>query len=239
MASSELQRLWKLNQIDSGLVDIRHRAAALDPGRKLHAELEELKRQEAEIGGRARALQTELTDLELNQKGISDKIKKIDKELYGGTVVNPREVENFDKEKLALKARRDASDERIMELWDLIPPAKEATAKVEAAIAEKQKQIAERKKAALAEKAALEAEFQRLTQLRPEAARGITAGLMTRYDGIRQRMDGVGMAEATKKSFCARCGTALAERTIQSLKEDKVVICESCHRILYYSEGVV
>ena len=33
MASAELQRLWKLARIDTGLVEIRKRAAALDPGR--------------------------------------------------------------------------------------------------------------------------------------------------------------------------------------------------------------
>ena len=98
MASAELQRLWKLSQIDSGLVEIRHKAAALDPGKKVTAELEELKKQDAEIGGHARKLSADLADLELAQKGIDDKLKKIDKELYGGKIVNPREVENFEKE---------------------------------------------------------------------------------------------------------------------------------------------
>lgn len=239
MASTELQRLWKLSQIDSGLVDVRHRAAALDPGRKLLSELEELKRQESEIGGRARTMSADLADLELTQKGVDDKIKKIDKELYGGKIVNPREVENFEKEKQILRRQRDANDEKILEFWDILPPAKEAAAKIETALAEKQKQISERKKAVLAEKASLEQEFARLTKLRPTATQGIPPGLMTRYEGIRQRTDGVGMAEATRRNTCARCGTVLAERAVQSLREDKVVTCESCHRILYYTEGLV
>ena len=159
--------------------------------------------------------------------------------MYGGSVVNPREVENLEKEILLLKRQRDANDEKILGLWDVIPPAKEAASKIEAKIVEKQKQVNERKKAAMAEKTFLETEFARLTKLRPDALRGIGPGLMNKYDSIRQRMGGVGMAEATRKNTCGGCGTVLAERMVQSLKEEKVVTCESCHRILYYSEGVV
>ena len=239
MASAELQRLWKLSQIDTGLVEVRHKAANLDIGKKIAAEIEELKKQDAEVGGRARKLSADLTDLELAQKGIDDKLKKIDKQLYGGSVVNSREVENLEKEILALKRQRDGNDEKILELWEIVPPAKEAADKIEKKIAEKTKQLAERKKAALVEKAALETEFARLTKLRPDALRGIGPGLLNKYDGIRQRMGGIGMVEATRKKACTGCGTLLPERMVQALREDKVITCESCHRILYYTEGVV
>ncbi|MDR3687789.1 MAG: hypothetical protein P4L46_00300 [Fimbriimonas sp.] len=239
MASAELQRLWKLCRIDTGLVEIRKRAAALDPGRQVMAELEELKKQDQEVGGRARKLSSELTDLELAQKGIDDKLKKIDKELYGGKVVNPREVENLEKEIAILKRHRGANDEKILELWETLPPAKEAAAKIDALIQEKQKQLVERKKAAMALKATLEAEFARLTQLRPEATKGIPPTLMARYDVIRQRNDGIGMTEVTKKQTCGNCGTVLPERTVQGLRDEKVISCEACHTILYLSEGVV
>ena len=239
MASLELQRLWKLSQIDSGLVEIRHRAANLDIGQRITAEIEALKAQDAEVGGRARKLSADLTDLEVLQKGIEDKLKKIDKLMYGGTVVNSREVENLEKEVAALKKQRAANDEKILELWEVVPPAKEAAAKIEAQIAAKQKQLVERKKAAVAEKAKLEADFVRLTQARPDALRGISPGLMNKYDSVRQRSGGIGMAEATKKNTCAGCGTVIAERMVQSLIDEKAVTCESCHRILYYTEGAV
>jgi len=239
MASAELQRLWKLSRIDNGLVEIRQRAAALDPGKRILSEIDALKKQEAEVGGHARKLAADLADLELAQKGIADKLKKIDRELYGGTIVNPREVENFEKEIVILKRHRDTNDEKILELWDTLPPAKEAAAKIDAQIADKQAQLVERKKAALAQKATLEAEFARLTKMRPDATRGITPALMERYDGIRQRNGGIGMTEVTKKQTCAQCGTVLPERTVQGLKDEKAISCESCHSILYYTEGLL
>jgi len=239
MASAELQRLWKLSQIDTALVEIRHKAASLDPGKKIMQELEELKKLDADVGVKARKLSAELADLELVQKGIEDKLKKIDKELYGGKVVNSREVENLEKEIASLKRNRNSNDEKILELWEIVPPAKEAAAKIDAQIEEKQKLLAERKKRAVSDKAALEAEFARLTKLRPDATRGITPLLMAKYDGVRQRNGGIGMAEVTSRQTCARCGTVMPERTVQGLKDEKVITCESCHTILYYSEGVV
>jgi len=239
MASAELMRLWKLNQVDVGLVEVRLKAANLDVGKKIAAEMAELKKQDDEIGGKARKLQADLTDLEIMQKGIDEKIKRIDKQLFGGTIVNPREVENLEKEIAALKRQRDATDAKILQLWEVLPPAKEAAGKLDAQIAEKQKQLAERKKAALVERTALEAEFARLNKLRPEVVKGIGPGLMNKYEGIRQRMGGVGMAEVTRRHTCSGCGTIIAARSVQSLTEDKVVTCESCHKILYYTEGVV
>ena len=61
MDSPSLQRLWLLHEIDSGLVDIRKRAAALDPGRALMAELKALEEQYDATG--VKALSSELTDL--------------------------------------------------------------------------------------------------------------------------------------------------------------------------------
>jgi len=238
MASLELQRLWKLNQIDAGIADIRTRAAALDPSRALRPEIETLTQQEAEVGGAFRALHAEQTDLELAQKGIEDKLKKIDKELYGGKVVNPREVENYEKEIAALKKQRNAMDDRLLELMELIPPAQKKAEQAAARLTEKKRQLAVAKKTALETKEQLEAEYARLSKARPDALKGISPNLMARYDAIR-KSHGTGMAEILGRRSCSGCGTLLPERSIVSAQDDKVVTCETCHRILYYTEGVV
>lgn len=238
MASAELQRLWKLHQIDAAILDIKNRAAALDAGRSIQAELDALAKREAEVGGHYRTLHAEQTDLELQQKSVEDKLKKIDKDLYGGKVVNPREVDAMEKEIVALKKRRDAHDDRLLELMELLPPAKTAAEKVEAKIAERKHALSEARKAAVALKTQLEQEYARLTKLRPEAAKNISPTLLARYESIRQKQ-GTGMAEVAKRRSCGGCGTLLPERTIVAVQEDKVVTCETCHRILYYTEGVV
>ncbi len=238
MASSELLRLWKLAQVDRALVEIRARAATLDVGQKLSTEIAALEKEEAP--SRVRSLRMELKDLEQGQKTIQDKVKKIESDLYSGKIVNPKEVLNYEKEIAALKKQSGSSDERIMELWELLPPAEEAAQQVQTKIDEKTKELGERRKKALADKALLEQDFKKYTAARPQLADGVkNPSLLARYDSIRQRHAGLGMAEVTKKQTCGACGTSLPERMIQLLKDDKISTCESCHRILYYSEGLI
>src|ERR1700722_9186031 len=111
MASVELRRLFALHQIDAEILDIRRRAARLDVGFEEAAKLKELEAKDAAEGAGAMALITEQIDTELKQRGFDDKMKKFEKQLFGGTMVNPREVEAMQKEIAILKRNRDALDD--------------------------------------------------------------------------------------------------------------------------------
>jgi len=239
MASADLRRLWKLHLIDVAIQDIRNRAAHLDVGQSALKEIEALNMELEVKGVRTKGLSGEMHDLELQQKSILDKAGKFEKQLYGGSIVNPREVESIEKEIAMLKRQHATFDERILELMDLVPAAKAVSDKIEAAIAEKQKVVAEKRKAAVGVKAQLEADFKQKTAARPEAAKEVSPSLLARYEAIRPKHDGIGMAEIVKSRQCGGCGTLLPERTLQNAVDDKVVTCETCHRILYFTEGVV
>lgn len=238
MASDELRRLWKLHQIDAGILEIRKRAAALDPGRKIQAEIQALEATLNSGDGSARQLSAELTDLELAQKTLDEKIKKIEKDLYSGKIVNPREVADFQQEIAMFKRQRGAHDDRIMKLWEVLPDAQKTADVTEKTLAEKKKELVEHQKSAMKLKAQLEEDFKRLNAERPAVAKTISAPLLARYENTKQR-HATGMAAIVKGRSCGGCGTLIAERTLQAVKDDKLVTCEECHRILYYSEGLV
>lgn len=238
MPPPDLLKLWKLNQIDAGLADVRKRAANLDPGKKLTAELEALEKELAQVGGEAKALSGELADLELAQQSAAAKVKKIEQDLYGGKIVNPREVEAFQKDIASIKRQAAESEGRMVELMDLVPPAKAAAAAVEGKIAKTKAALAEHRKGAMELKKKLEEEFKRLAQARPDALKGIDAGLLAKYEAIRAKQ-GTGMAQVVKGTSCSGCGNVLPTRTLEAVKIDRVVTCEQCHRILYYTEGLV
>lgn len=238
MASLELRKLWQLHQIDASLLEIQKRAAALDPGKSIMAQIKALEAELGEKGDAAKALHAEQTDLELQQKGNEDKLKRIDKELYGGSVVSPREVEMLEKEIESLKRRNSDIDTRLLELMEVVPPAQETARAIEKKIHAAKVQLKEHQKKALELKAELEANYKRFTAARPKAAAEVEKILLSRYEAIRQRHGGVGMADA-KKGSCGACGTLLPERTMTLLKDDQVAMCDNCHRILYYTEGLI
>ncbi len=239
MASLELMRLWKLAQIDNSIADIKHRAASLDVGKDVMALLATLEEEEKVVGGKARALHSEVSDLELINKGNDDKIKRLTKDLYGGRLNSPKEIESFEKEIVMLKKQREKNDEKLLELWEELPPAQAAAKAIEAKIADAKKTFAERRKSALAKKAELEADYAKLLKARPDAEKLVEKSLLARYEGIRARSHGVGMCGVYKGTQCAGCGTNLPTRSIEHLKDDRIVTCEACHRILYSSTGAI
>lgn len=240
MAAGDIRKLWKVHLVDQAILEIRKRAASIDPGRRIQAQIEILNKELAERDGLAKTLSGELTDLELKQRQIDEKIKKFDKDLYGGKVVNPREVENIQREIEALKRQRGEMDVRLLELWDLVPPAKQESAGTQKAIDERRAELSVHQHKAVQEKQKLEAEFKKNMAERPSAIEEVPRAMLDRYESIRQKNGGIGMARIIAKTgTCEMCGLKLPTKTVEAAKEERLVTCEGCHRLLYYSEGIV
>jgi predicted nucleic acid-binding Zn-ribbon protein len=203
------------------------------------AEIKALEDELAEKGGEAKSLSSELTDLELKQKGIADKLKKIDKDLYGGQIINPREVEAFEKEIKILNRQRSDMDGRILELWEFVPAANAIAQEVAKRLEVKKAELADYQKRVVKEQERLKSEFARLSATRPEVAKAVDPGTLARYDTIRQQHDGIGMSKVTKIGTCEMCGMKLPVKSIEGAREGRLATCEACHRILYYTEGLI
>ncbi|MBS1717270.1 MAG: hypothetical protein JSS72_06025 [Armatimonadetes bacterium] len=239
MSSMDLRRLWELHEIDSAILDIRHKAAALDGGKAAMEKLKKLEAEQEAANSEAKRINGEMLDLELQQKTHAEKIKKIDKELYSGQVVNAKEVMNLEKEIEILKRKISELEDQQLALMDQIGPAEAKGKKFEPEIQQTKAEAAAKRKIAMEQKGVLEAEFARLNKLRPEAAKKVNPPLLTRYEAIRQNQHGIGMTKVTKNSRCGVCGTLLPERLIEAARKDQAVTCEECKRILYYSEGLL
>jgi uncharacterized protein len=238
MASLELARLWKLHLVDAAIHDIRHRAATLDPGKAAQKAIDKLAGEESSRAGVYHQLHAEQLDLELANKSVEDKLKRYEKDLYGGKIVNAREVENVEKEMAMLRRQRDKNDERLLELMDLVPPAKKQADAFQTEMDAAKAALADARRKAVALKSQLEKEYAENTKLRPERAKNISPALLAKYEAIRQKHT-TGMAEVVKHRNCGGCGMILAERVLVGLQEDKVMACDACHRILYWTDGVV
>lgn len=238
MASSELRKLYMLHLVDAAIVEIRKTASALDPGRRILAEIKALETELAQKAGDAKTLAQEQQDLELKGKSLDEKAQKLEKELYGGKIVNPREVEAHQKEIENIKRQRSQIDDRLFELMELLPAAKKVAQPYEEKIAQRKRDLAAHQKGVLELKAKLEADFKARAAQRPILAKEISPSLLARYDAIRHKLDGVGMTEV-KDTMCTSCGTHLPLKIIEAAIDGRVVVCESCHRIIYASEGVI
>ena len=235
MSGHGLFALYKLHLVDSALYDIKKHAQALDVGKEEQAQIKEL---EADPDGTLttyRALSVELKDRELEQKSLEDKIKKLDTDLYSGKVVSPREVANIEKDKASIIEQRGKIDSRILELWEILPEAKEVAAHVEGQIATLKDAIAKKQAKAKAEHEKLQVEFKAKAALRPSLVKNVPPQLLAQYDKLREKL-GVGMALVTREHRCSVCGMHVPEKAFTYILEDKVIQCENCRRILFRLE---
>jgi uncharacterized protein len=238
MGVLDLRALHKLHQIDEAIVEIKKRAAAMDPGRAIQAAIQQAEAAQNVIAEPLHALQVEQKELELRNQSIREKLRRIDGELYGGKVVNPREVENLNKEIETLKGQIDKNEDRLLALIDEIPALEAKLPPYDEAIARGKKKLAEHQKSLVELRSQLESEFKTRSAQRPAALEGIPALMLNRYEEIRKKAGGIGMADVKGRS-CGMCGTLLPEKSIEFAKEGRIVSCESCNRILYATDGLI
>src|SRR5438046_1596201 len=132
MINEALRRIGRVQKIDSAALELQRRFNAFDPGRGVQASLEAARQKLDEAEAAHKAIRTEVEDLELKNKGFEQKMESEKKRLYSGGVYNAKDAEAIDKELNNLKERRSANEDRILQLWDEVEPAKEVVAKAKA-----------------------------------------------------------------------------------------------------------
>lgn len=85
-----------------------------------------------------------------------------------------------------------------------------------------------------ADRKALEAELARLSHERAQEARGVDAPLIAKYEQLLKQRKGVAIARMTGE-ICEACHVRLRPHVAQIVRRnDSIVNCDSCQRILYY-----
>jgi len=237
MSANDLDNLYRLHKVDAALTEIRQRAANFSIGADEAAAIKAFQPEWAKLKEEFEKLHSEQTDLSLEKQGLQDKIKKIDALLYGGKVVNPREIEAYQKEIEMFKRQISDMDDRLVTILDDVPKAQKRYEVATAKMRELKKAYDEAASKAGDTKAQLETHFKQLAAQRSKLAAGVSTGLMTQYDAIRQRHGGIGMAEVHPDGVCQRCKTKLPEKTRLMIQEGRLATCESCKRILIYLES--
>ncbi|MEQ1932647.1 MAG: hypothetical protein ABL962_02030, partial [Fimbriimonadaceae bacterium] len=238
MSAMDLRRLHELHLIDLALFDIKKRAASLDPGRGLQAQIAKLTEYFDLKNQELHALTGEQKDIELSQQTATAREKRINDEMYGGKTINPREIENLQAELKNIAKKRDRAEERLLELMDLVPPAKKLADDARAEVDKKKAELAEFQKGVLVVKKQLEDDFRKYSAARPPAEKLVDPVMLTRYNAIKTKQGGIGMTDVLKGN-CAACGMKIPTKAVEGAKEGKVFTCEACHRIIYASDGLV
>ena len=228
-----MRNLFQLQQIDTQLDQARGRLGEIDAAlsdntkvRKANARL--TKADDAQTKARL-ALKRAEQDVQVQQ----EKIEKNQKALYGGSVRNPKELEDLQMESGALQRYLSVLEDRQLEAMIAFEEAQARHKAAEANLAKVKKEAAAQNSHLSAEQEVLQAEAAQLEGQRSSAVEDIPPDLMATYQKLRKTRFGVAVTNLRDGS-CAACGSVLTAAQAQEARSpSKITHCDACGRILH------
>ena len=187
--------------------------------------VDEVRAKVNENGAARRALEKEVAAVDARMAKFED---------HKAAVKTNQEFQALNHEIEVAQTSKSALEDQIIALMDAADTLNASLKAAETALAE-QKKAADDSRAALhADRARQEAEIARLTGERSAATASIQAALLTKYDQIAKNRKGIAVA-AMIAGHCTACHVRLRPHVEQQVRRnDSIITCDSCQRILYY-----
>jgi hypothetical protein len=130
------------------------------------------------------------------------------------------------------------AEDRILELMGESEPLDKNVKAAEVALKAEKAEVEAEKQKARERTAADERASQELQTERAAVAAQASRAALDRYERVRKARKGIGVAEVIE-GRCGACHLALRLQLFQELKrDDQIMACENCQRILYYNPPV-
>ena len=224
--------LFRLQQVDR---QIDRALARLDNIQKTLENDKDLKTAqtlyEAVNDANLRALQA-MKNAEAEVNGLKIKIEQVESSLYGGSVKNPKELQDLQKDIVSLKKHLVTLEERELEAMLVSESAGTELEKGKTDLELIQARLGNEHKKLIDEKNELTKQLESLGQEREASLAPIDVSLLASYEDLRKIKRGVAVTEV-EDGACASCGTTLNAALQQSARSQKLAYCPSCGRILF------
>jgi len=132
------------------------------------------------------------------------------------------------------KSEKDAIEDRILVLMEQADAFASDLRAAEAALTQASKDAEAGKRALSQERGALDGELARLADERRHAAAAVEKPLLAKYEQILKQRRGVAVVRMAAE-LCTACHVRQRPHVVQQIRRnDTIVQCESCQRILYH-----
>jgi predicted nucleic acid-binding Zn-ribbon protein len=232
--SPDLQRLIKLQQLESTLADARATLAA-HPQRLADADarLNESKQAVEAAKGRLKENQEARRNLEKDVAVYQGRLTKFKDQL--SLVKTNKEYQAMQHEIATAQSDLGGVEEKVLELMLEADTITADVKRTEAALTTRQKEIDKEKKELTEELASVETSLKAASEARAELVKDLDARLMAIFEQVARVRKGVAISTATRDGLCAACHVRLRPFVFQQIRQnDAIIQCESCHRILYW-----
>jgi predicted nucleic acid-binding Zn-ribbon protein len=177
-------------------------------------------------------LRSRQQELEWSVEEARTKAGNIEAKLYGGTVRNPKELEDLQADLKSLKTQLRTREDALLALLVDLEEADTELAAMESVYADVASRWTESQTALLGEKTEVGPEIARLSEERASQVAGVDKGALGLYNLLRERRAGRAVA-LVERGMCAGCRITLPMSVLQKARSGVgLVQCVSCERIL-------
>lgn len=236
---SDLRNLLELQKLDTEMDRLRAgiQRAKNDPElQALRAEADESRAAHEAVKERVHRLKRTASGEEKESDEIRAKVREMERKMYGGEVASVKELEQMQVRVEQLRVEIGRHEEAGLAAMDEL----EKTEPLLGERAEALRVVSERLAAAEKERRNTVNSLQtKLAELDPERearAAHIPGELLRKYEQIRSRRGGVGVAPLGRDGLCGQCLVKVPVMLAKAAQEGLLETCESCGRLLVYVE---
>ncbi len=227
--------LYRLQQVDSQIDQIQARQKwirdTLQNDASLRAATQAFASAESQFKEASQDLK--LAEAEVEKQRI--KIEQTEASLYGGTVRNPKELQDLQKDIVSLKKHLETLEERELEAMLNAETAEKELQAARTKFEQTQAQVNEQNRDLSLENESLSKDMDRLATERNAVMSTLANPAVSMYDQLRKQRRGIAVT-IISDSACAACGTNLSPSQQQNARSaTQLITCPTCGRILYAS----
>lgn len=176
--------------------------------------------------------QTRSRDLDLEIKGIAQKIKETDSLLYSGKIRNPKEMQEMQEEIASLHKRQGQLEDELIDAMVHVDDGQEVVKVAQANLKTVMATLAGSQLDLHAEQERLTAEISDLEARRKAAVQAIDPAALQKYESMRPAKRGQPVAPLAGES-CKLCGVEQTSSIVHKVHQGhELIFCLSCGRIL-------
>jgi predicted nucleic acid-binding Zn-ribbon protein len=169
--------------------------------------------------------------LEWDIEALDAKIKKIEGDLYGGSIRNPKELTDLQTESDSLKNSRAKLEEQALEIMEKVEKALRTAAASENGLKKLKDEWNSQQKKLAGDMEKLKAAIAGLNEKRERLTKDIDPATLEIYRELRKQR-GTAVAKV-QQGTCLGCRISLPVSELQRVRGGSLVRCSTCGRILF------
>lgn len=226
-------KLYRLQQVDSQLDSAQARLAEieriLNEDEAMRTTAQAREHAQAALHAAHTALRTAEEEVAAQQRHIQQNQAS----LYGGKVINPKELQDLQKEAEALGRRLSELEDAQLDKMSVHEQKQAALKEAEEELEALKAQQAVKQRALHSEQSQLQEELARLQEEHSTALSGVETAELETYQGLRRSKGSIAVAKI-EDGACSACGAELSAAIVQAARSaDGLARCDNCKRLLY------